>query len=93
MPAISCVAGGLKDYRIATMIVIYTLIGVFFIGTMRPVVAVGPSHRELYRAKRQLSGDIGAYREVIGGCAFAIGRILFIRKKREPVTDNASTAG
>ena len=81
-PALSCVLGGLRDYKIASMIVVYTLIGVFFFGAMRPVVAIAPSRREVYRAEEQLRGDIGPYREVIGGCVLAIGRIVFIRKKR-----------
>jgi len=81
-PSIACYIGGLRDYRIAMMVAIYTLIGVCFFGAMRPAVAVAPSRQQLHRAERQLSGDIGAYREAIGGCVLAIGRIAFIRKKK-----------
>jgi|TARA_B110000495_G_scaffold201904_1_gene220512 hypothetical protein len=78
-PALSCLAGGLTDFRIAAMIVVYTLIGAFFFGAARPVMAIAPSQQDFYLATRQLSGDIGAWREIIGGCSFAIGRMLFIR--------------
>ena len=80
-PALSCVAGGLTDYRIVIMILVYTLVGAFFFGMSAPAAAIGPSQRELYHATRHLAGDIGAWREIIGGCALAIGRILFIRNR------------
>lgn len=86
-PALACIAGGLTDYRIAAMIFVYTLVGAFFIGAMTPVVAIAPSQQELYRATRQLAGDIGAWREIIGGCTLAIGRILFIRNQTHRTGD------
>ena len=87
-PAVSCIAGGLTDYRIAAMILIYTLAGAFLCGATAPAVAIAPRHRELYDATRHLSGDIGAWREIIGGVTLAIGRILFIRNR--PKTKDAS---
>lgn len=87
-PALSCIAGGLSDYRIAVMIVVYTLTGAFFFGAARPVVAIAPGHQEFYQAIRHLSGDVGPWREIIGGCTLAIGRILFIRNR----TNNTNLA-
>ncbi len=92
-PAFACILGGLSDYRIAATIIVYTLIGAFFFGATRLVVAVGPSHRELYHATLHLAGDIGAWREVVGGCTLAIGRILFVRilKETHPILNGGDS--
>ena len=90
-PALSCVAGGLRDYRITTMVGVYTLIGVLAFSMARPVAAIAPDRRSRHHAQRVLNGDIGAGNELFGGCVFAMGRILFIRKKKSFNTDSADT--